>query len=178
LQPCKHHLDHSYQPTTTIAAGIGNKHEPKPLWKTPTYLTHQQVHYKAHLTQHQIRVNQSNKFHSTQPILHGYPIMIRQSTDTTWVFAQPQSTPNKYNLHKPKQVILHNLYKTEMLKLVQYRHLSMPDTQAIAHKTIIIRIATKQWGAQASFGWCTTYQGDDHQHPLGSRAGSVMITSS
>jgi hypothetical protein len=65
-----------------------------------------------------------------------------------------------------------------MLKLVQHRHLSMPDTQAIAHKTIVIGITSKQWGARADFGWCTTYQGDDHQHPLGSRAGSFMITSS
>jgi hypothetical protein len=141
---------------------------------THVFNTHQQVHYKAH----QIKVNQSDKLHNTQPIRHGHPIMMWQSTDMTWVFAWPRSTPNDCNLHRPKQVILRDLYKTEMLKLVKYRHLSMPDTQAIAHKTIVIGIASKQWGARANFEWCTTYQGDDHQHPLGSRAGSVMITSS
>jgi hypothetical protein len=134
---------------------------------THIFNTHKQVHYKAHLTRHQIKVNQSNKLNNTQPILHSYPIMIQQSTDTTWTFAQPQTIPNEYNLHRPKQAILCNLYKTEMLKLVQYRHLSMPDTQAIAHKMIVIRIASNQWGAHANFGWCTTYQGNDHQHPLG-----------
>jgi hypothetical protein len=122
---------------------------------THMFNTHQQVHYQAHL-------NQSYKLHNTQPIRHGHPIMMQQSTDMTWVFTWPQSMPNDYNLHKPKQVILRDPYKTEMLKLVQYRHLSMPDTQAKAHKTIVIRIASKQWGACADFGWCTTYQGDDH----------------
>jgi hypothetical protein len=56
--------------------------------------------------------------------------------------------------------------------------MSIPDTQAISNQTIVIGITSKQWGAQANFGWCTTYQGDNHEHPLGSGAGSVMITSS
>jgi hypothetical protein len=56
--------------------------------------------------------------------------------------------------------------------------MSIPDTQAISHQTIIIRITSKQWGARADFGWCTTYQGNNQEHPLGSGAGSVMITSS
>jgi hypothetical protein len=87
-------------------------------------------------------------------------------------------TPNDYNMYKPKQMILRDLYKTEMLKLVQYRPMFISDTQAMSHQTIVIGITSKQWGAQANFGWCTTYQGINHKHPLGSRAGSVMITSS
>jgi hypothetical protein len=56
--------------------------------------------------------------------------------------------------------------------------MSIPDTQAISHQTIVIRITSKQWGTRADFGWCATYQGDNQGHPLGSGAGSVMITSS
>jgi hypothetical protein len=81
-------------------------------------------------------------------------------------------------MHTPKPAIVRDLYKTEMLKQVQYRHMSIPDTQAISHQTIIIGMTSKQWGAQADFGWCTTYQGDNHQLPLGRGAGSVMTTSS
>jgi hypothetical protein len=145
-----------------------------------TYLfnIHQQVHYRAQLTRHQIRVNRSDKLHNVQPIMHGHPIMMLQSTNNTWVFTRPQSTPSKYNMHKPKRTILHNLYKTEMLKLVQYRPMSTPDTHAISHQTIVIGITNKQWGAQTNVGWCTTYQGDNHKHLLGSRAGLVIFTSS
>jgi hypothetical protein len=145
-----------------------------------TYLfnIHQQVQYRAQLTRHQIKVNQSDKLHNAQPIIHGHPIMMRQSTNNTWTFAQPLYTPDNYNTYKPKQTVLHDVYKTEMLKLVQYRPISIPDTQAISHQTIVIGITSKQWGARADFGWCTTYQGDNQEHPLGSRAGSVMITSS
>jgi hypothetical protein len=110
--------------------------------------------------------------------MHGHPIMMWQSTKNTWTFAQPLRTPKNYNTYKPKQMILHNVYKTEMLKLVQYRPMSIPDTQAISDETIVIGITSKQWGAQADFGWCTTYQGDNQEHLLGSRAGSVLITSS
>jgi hypothetical protein len=62
-----------------------------------TYLfnIHQQVHYRAQLTRHQIKVNQSNKLHTAQPIIHGHPIM-GQSTN---------NTPNDYNTYKPKRTI-------------------------------------------------------------------------
>jgi hypothetical protein len=43
--------------------------------------------YKAQLTRHQIKVNWSNKLHSAQPIMHGHPIMMQQSTKNTLVFA-------------------------------------------------------------------------------------------
>jgi hypothetical protein len=44
--------------------------------------------------------------------------------------------------------------------------------------TIIIGVTSKQWRAQADFGWCTTYQGDMISNPLGSGASTVMTTSS
>jgi hypothetical protein len=98
-----------------------------------TYLfnNHQQVHYNTQLTRHQIKVNQNDKLHTAQPIIHGHPIMMRQSTNNTWTFAQPLYTPNDYNTYEPKQTVLRDVYKTEMLKLVQYRPMSIPDTQAI-----------------------------------------------
>jgi hypothetical protein len=43
---------------------------------------------------------------------------------------------------------------------------------------IIIGITSKQWGPCADSGWCTTYQGDNHQDLLGSGTSSVMTTLS
>jgi hypothetical protein len=53
-----------------------------------TYLfnVHQQIHYRAQLTRHQIKVNWSDKLLNAQPIMHGHPIMMQQSTKNTWTF--------------------------------------------------------------------------------------------
>jgi hypothetical protein len=65
-----------------------------------------------------------------------------------------------------------------MLKHVKYRALTQEDTKLLTQNTITIGVASKQWGAQADFGWCTTYQGDANANPLGSRASTVMNRSS
>jgi hypothetical protein len=52
------------------------------------------------------------------------------------------------------------------------------DTKALVHHTIIISITSKQWGARADFGWCTTFHRDMSNNPLGSRASTVMTNSS
>jgi hypothetical protein len=63
-----------------------------------------------------------------------------------------------------------------MLKYLQYRPMHHTEMETI--DTIIIGVTSKKWGSRADFGWCTTYQGDNQQNPLGSSASSVMITSS
>jgi hypothetical protein len=151
---------------TTIECGTGNKPEPTPLSKICICSMSTNKSTTAQLTRHQIKVTQRDKIHNAQLIIHGHPIMMWQSTNKTWVFAQPRSTPNGYNTHRLKQTILPSLYKTEMSKLVQYRPMSIPDTQAMSHQTIVIGITSKQWGTRADFGWCTTYQDDNHEHPL------------
>jgi hypothetical protein len=145
-----------------------------------TYLfnKHQQVHYSAQFTRHQIKVNKKYILHKTQPILHCHPITMQQSTSTTLLFAQPCGAYEIYNLHKPKPFVICDLYKVAMLKYVKYRAMPQADTAVLVHHTIIISITSKQWGARADFGWCTTFQEDIVNNPLGSRASTVMINSS
>jgi hypothetical protein len=68
---------------------------------------HQQKH-AAHLT------------HQVQPILHRYPITMRQSTSTALVFAHPHNTYEPINLNNHKPVNTHDPYKVAMLKHVRY----------------------------------------------------------
>jgi hypothetical protein len=65
-----------------------------------------------------------------------------------------------FNLNKPKPVIIHDPYKVAMLKYLKYQPVLQEDIKSLAHHKNIIGITSKQWGAQADFGWCTTYQGD------------------
>jgi hypothetical protein len=48
---------------------------------------HQQKHYAAQFTRHQIKVNRKDILHKAQLILHGYPMSMQQSTGPTLVFA-------------------------------------------------------------------------------------------
>jgi hypothetical protein len=145
-----------------------------------TYLfdEHRQIHYSAHFTRHQIKVNKKDILHKIQPIFYGHPIAMRQSTNTTLLFAQPHGAYTIYNLHKPKQLVTCDLYKVAMLKYVKYQLMTQPDTKALVHHTIIISVTSKQWGARADFGWCTTFHRDISNNLLGSRASTVMTISS
>jgi hypothetical protein len=139
---------------------------------------HRQVYDLAKLTRHQIKVKKKDIMHKIQPILHRYPIAIWQSTSTTLVFAWPHRAYETFNLYRPKPVITCNPYKVAMLKHVKYRAMPQANIATLVHHTIIISITSKQWGARADFGWCTTYQEDTSSNPLGSRASTVMTTSS
>jgi hypothetical protein len=145
---------------------------------THLFEDHQQKHYTAQLTQHQIKVIRKDILHRVQPILHGHPIKMRQSTSTTLVFAQLHNAYEKFNLNKPKLVIICEPYKVAMLKHVRYRPVPQDDLEALAYHIIIISITSKQWGARADFGRCMTYQGDIIHNTLGSGASTVMTTSS
>jgi hypothetical protein len=92
---------------------------------------HQQKHYAAHFTHHQIKVNKKDVLHKIQPILHGYPITIRQSTSTTLVFARPHNTYETFNLSKPKPVSICDPYKVAMLKHIRYQPVQQHDMELI-----------------------------------------------
>jgi hypothetical protein len=145
-----------------------------------TYLfdEHQQVHYSAQFTRHQIKDNKKDILHGIQPIFYGHPIAMQQSTSTTILFARPHGAYEIYNLYKPKSSVIHNPYKVAMLKYMKYRSMPQADTEALVHHTIIIGITSKQWGARADFGWCATFHRDISNNPLGSGASTVMTNSS
>jgi hypothetical protein len=58
-----------------------------------TYLfrEHQQKHFAAQLTRHQIKVNKKDVLHKIQLTLHGHPTKMQQSTSTTLLFMATQS---------------------------------------------------------------------------------------
>jgi hypothetical protein len=103
---------------------------------------------------------------------------MQQSTSATLVFAQPHSAYEKFNLNKPKPVIIHEPYKVAMLKHVKYQPVPQDDLEMLINCIIIIGITSKQWGARADFGWCTTYHRDVIHNTLGNRASTAMTTSS
>jgi hypothetical protein len=145
-----------------------------------TYLfdENRQVHYSAQYTRNQIIVNKKDILHKTQPILHGHPIVMQQSMSITLLFAWPHEAYEIYNLHKPKPFVIRDMYKVAMLKYVKYQAMQQADNAALVHHTIIIGITSKQWGARADFGWCTTFQEDIVNNPMGSGTSTVMINSS
>jgi hypothetical protein len=77
--------------TATLETPLGpfmQTHDNHHVWQTGTntidenmYLFN--VHYRAQQTRHQIKVNQSDKLHNAQPIMHGHPIMMQQATKNT-----------------------------------------------------------------------------------------------
>jgi hypothetical protein len=85
---------------------------------------------------------------------------------------------NNFNLRKPKPVIIHDPNKVAMQKHVKYQPVTQEDMELLTQHTIIICVTNKQWGAQADFCWCTTYQGDTDSNPLASGASTVMTTPS
>jgi hypothetical protein len=156
--------------------GLGTNWE-EPYSKNTFILNeNRQIHYTSHTTRHQIKVNQKDILHKVQPILHGYPITIWQSMSTNLVFARPHRAYKTFELHKPRVNIVRDPYKVAMLKYLQYRPVHHTEMEVIEMN--IIGVTSKQWGSRANFGWCTMYQGDNQQDPLGSGASSVMTTSS
>jgi hypothetical protein len=103
---------------------------------------------------------------------------MQQSTSTTLLFAWPHGACEIYNLHKPEPSVICNPYKVALLKYVKYQAMPQANTAAFVHHTIFIGITSKQWVARADFGWCTTFQEDIINNPLGSGVSTVMINSS
>jgi hypothetical protein len=112
---CKHFLKQGHLGIATLEEPLGpflqthNNHHTWRWEQTGTtsivenmhlFREHQQKHYVAHLTRHQIKVIRKDILHKVQPTLHSYPITMQQSTSTTLVFACPHGAYDNFNLPK------------------------------------------------------------------------------
>jgi hypothetical protein len=116
-----------------------------------------QIHYTSHTTRHQIKVNRKDILHKVQPILHGYPITIQQSTSTNLVFARPHGAYETFKLHQPKANIVRDPYKVAMLKYLHYRPMHHTEMETI--NTIIIGVTSKQWDRAPTLGGALRIKG-------------------
>jgi CHASE2 domain-containing sensor protein len=103
---------------------------------------HQQKHYMAQLTWHQIKFNRKDVIHRAQPTVHRYLIKMQQSTSTTLVFARPHNAYETFNLNKPKPVVICKPYKVAMLKHVKYQPVPQDELEKLANRIIIIGITS------------------------------------
>jgi hypothetical protein len=173
-QPWRHHLDRSSKLTTIITCGTGNKPEPTQsskilVQRSPTSPLQSPINKTSDKSQ----LEQQTPQCSTN---HAWP--------SNYVVAINQKHLDICTTTKHTQRLQHVQTKTDNpTRRVQDRNaetgpVQTHDTQAVSDQTIVIGITSKQWGAWADFRWCTTYQGNNQEHLLGSRAGLVMITSS